>query len=152
MKAIILTAIIWAISLTGNAQLYLQAGGGYSPKVKSPTVELIAGGVLRQQLVISGGIQTHTQNVKQSGCLFQGRIGFQISPTEYSRIIPYIGVAQFYKSSDNKELNYVRPLYALEVNRELRQDGSALYGAVTFTGKVYIISAGIRFSFLPPNN
>ena len=148
MKKTFLTAAIISLSIISHGQIFLQAGAGYSLKAKSPTVELMAGGIFRDQLVISGGLQTHTQNVKTNACLFQGRLGFQIHASEYTRIIPYVGVSQFYKSSDNKELNITRPLFALEVNQELNAPGASVYLGSSLSGSLVIVSAGMRFSFL----
>lgn len=148
MKRLSILLLTVIIAIDGNAQFGVQMGAGYSPKYKSPTAELFMGATFMKKLTLAAGFQTHLTNIKQTGCLFQGRIGFQVNPSETVSIIPYIGATQLYRSADNKALNEVRPLFALEVAKQLWVNGVKLYGATCVSGRTVIISAGIRLSFL----
>lgn len=135
------------ISVAGNCQAFVQMGAGLNPNAGVPTVELFGGGVFRQSLVLAAGFQSHTTHVKDKACLFQGRIGIQVKPSETVVITPYFGATQLYRSSDNKSLNEVRPLFALEISQQMRVEEGKVYAGASLSGKLLIVSVGIRFSF-----
>lgn len=151
MKKLSIIMLFAVISTTVTSQSvvpFIQTGIGYHSTAKTASVELLGGATFREKLVLSAGFQTPMSHVKSAGAQFQGRLGYQINASESLWITPYVGISNFYRPSDDKSLNYTRPLYAVDISHNLRDERGSIYAGASSSGKSFIYSIGIRYSFL----
>lgn len=132
------------LSLPSKAQFIVNMGGGLSLG-RSPVAEVGIG--YNWKLVnVTGAIQCHTTSKVTSGVLFELKLGHDIPLGNDWGLNPQFGYSYHYASEQLKYLNTGQTLLGIELYKMFRED-IGIYGAYTNTGKLKIISAGVRGYF-----
>lgn len=139
MRLLILSLLL---STSAMSQVTIGIGAGVS---KHPIAELNAGVLLRETLLIDIGLQSMISKRSNAVTQFQWRIGYQINGSVL--LTPYTGMSLHYVSSDNRSLNTVKPLFGLEIGKPFTYETGRLYMNTSLSGKVVVVSAGVRYLF-----
>lgn len=149
MKKIITITALLIFSSQLNAQMYMQMGAGLNVKQSYPVVELNLGGIIKDKVILSAGMQAvTTNNVREGGAAFQGRLGYQIKAGGKISFTPFTGYYYHLKSNDQKGLNSSGVLYGSDISFQTNIEQLRFYLSATKIGTNLMASAGIKFLFI----
>lgn len=129
------------LSFSSRAQAIVKMGTGYSFG-RSAEIET-AVGYNWPFVSITGGIQVQTSASIKTGVVFELKAGHDIPLGNDWGLVPAFGYGYQYNTSDFKNLNIGRTILSIELYKMIRDD-IGIYGAYTNTGRLHIISIGVR--------
>lgn len=149
MKKIITITALLIFSSQLNAQMYMQMGAGLNVKQSHPVVELYVGGIIKDKVVLAAGMQAvTTNNVREGGAAFQGRLGYKIETGGKISFTPFTGYYYYLKSNDQKGLNSTGVVYGGDISFQSNIEQLRFYLSATKIGTNLMASAGIKFLFI----
>jgi hypothetical protein len=149
MKTISLAVLMAVLSVSVKGQAFIQMGAGSSFPSPTFAAEVHAGGIIKNRLMVSAGMQAMpTNSVKTGGAIFQGRIGYALPVTERLVFTPFSGYGAFVRSTDNKAVNERGMIYGADLTYLSPVPQLSLYLSGSHIQGTTIASFGVKFYFV----
>lgn len=134
-------------SVSSNAQFHIGGLAGYSTN-KTATAEVSLGYDFKL-FDVQAGFISHISNAVGNGTLFNVRIGHTIKINEFWDIQPAIGAVNYYRSSDQKNLNKGSAMYSLYAYKTMENFPQAqIQFGVAYAQNTTIVGVGLRLNLV----
>lgn len=139
MKKVIILSELVLLAVFCKGQFSLGVGAGVS--THSPMAQLS----INYQMLRMGADVGYSASLSASHPAYlTGQMYVNIDIGERLKLQPMGGMAYRYFSNDNKELNYLKPIYGVEINKTTGNDRGLWYFRYSLTDKEIIFVVGVR--------